>query len=76
MNKALKKTITQQLAKLEELIKAVGQWENSPADSEDWDYDYFSDLLSKLEETIELLKSPEGLLENLEEWQTEQEEEY
>jgi len=35
-----------------------------------WDYDHYSNLLDELEKIRNLLKKDEGLLENLETWQT------
>ena len=67
MNK-LKKTIENQLKSLENKLDNIRNWQLE-SEEELWDYDYYSDLLTELKEAVELLEQEHGLLENLETWQ-------
>jgi len=68
MNNQLKKTITNQFQSLENHLDNIRNWQIE-ADEDLWDCDHYSNLLEKLKETVHLLEKEEGLLENLETWQ-------
>lgn len=87
--KELKKALSQQLNHLNEQVEKIRNTEVDANEEEKWDYDYYSSLQSKLEETLALLKDEnvpnkldeygdpiilrKGILTLLDEWEEEKE---
>ena len=69
MNQKLSKTIQNQLQSLENKLENIRNWQIE-TEEDMWDTDHYSNLLEELENTVDLLKKEEGLLENLETWQS------
>ena len=76
MNKSkLKKEISKNLKKLDRLLEEIRNYEVN-LDEDNWDYDYYSELLEKTDKLKSLLEEKDnGLLVQLEEYQTALEEE-
>jgi len=74
MNNKLKKTINNQLQSLDKQLENIRNWQIEP-DEDMWDSDYYYDLLDELKEIVNFLEADKGLLENLETWQNNNENE-
>jgi len=73
MNK-LKKTITKQLESLEIKLEEIRNFSIESDDPNMWDSDYYYNLAEQLKEILTFLKAEQGLLENLNVWETIREE--
>jgi len=68
MNNKLKKTITNQFQSLENHLDNIRNWQIE-TEEELWDAVYYQDLLNELKELVTFLEDDNGLINNLETWQ-------